>query len=163
MAKIARDVAAYVLHLERDDYPQNGICSHFGVSVRHPRLTINLGKREGRLLITMYTRNHYSKVAGRSYHQMEGNLYQVGFPRCVHDMRATAVAHSLGAEIVDRWNGEDGHHGVSIVLSRACPDSLHAAIRNYHLMPSPFNLREQDRAGFSAFSGWLEDPAHDHQ
>lgn len=156
MSMLGRAVSLMYAKLSRDDYPRHGICSHFGVTVGHPCLAINMADRNGMTLVTLYARGSFSEKPGRAYLKVPGReIFQVGFPACVHKMRAHSVAEALDCGIVETWNGGDGHSGISVVLDREPPDSLVVGIRNYRGLPSPFNLREEDKAGFSAFHDWL--------
>lgn len=156
MSALGRRIAAMTACLERDDYPRHGICSHFGVTVAYPRLSINVSHRNGLTQVTLYSARSVSAQKGRAYHALEGQGYFIGFPAHIHRMRVASVAAALDCAVVETWNGEEGHSGVSAVFDRPCPKSLVTAISNYRSMPSPFRLREEDRQGFQAFHAWLD-------
>lgn len=156
MSALARKVKQIVDRLNRDDYPQNGIVTHHGVSTRLRNIRIGVADSrvvgphpKDRLLIMIYDTRTYAQGFMRA--SVDGFA---GFPGWLHQARANAIAATLNTHTIDRWNGKDGHSGISMILDYPCPASLVRSIQNYRDMPSPFDLRPEDRAGFDAFDQW---------
>ena len=159
MGALARKIAERVAFLDGVKFQPNVICSHFGEHVSHANLSINIGVRGlgAMLLITIYDRRHFVMGIARHGHlDRQAGKYLAGQSRTIHTARAESVAGALGCEIIDRWNGEDGHNGISIVLARRCPAVVLTGIQNYCAMGSPFHLTDADRAGFEAYNNALE-------
>lgn len=156
MSVLGRKISEMLKHLERDDYPRDGICSHHGVSISHPFLRLSISDHMQKLMVTVYSERKYSEKRGRTYDKCEGLPgYWVGYPAALHQMRARSISEALNVPIRERWNGGDGQSGVSLVLDRPCPESLMTAISNYRGMPSPFDLRDEDKHGFGVFKQWM--------
>lgn len=156
MSFLGRQVASTIARLERPGYPENGITSHFGVTVPHPSLRVEISPRGRGTLVIMYASHMYAKVfrEGCQSDPFNGRIH-LGYQQALHQARAISVAKALNCGILSFWNGEDGHNGISIILDYRCPESLCVAVTNYNKMQSPFKLRAEDEEGFAAFRKWF--------
>lgn len=158
MGYLAKCVAERVGFLDSIDPPQNAICNHFGDSIVVAGLRIGLSTAPdaaaGKLLITAYSRK--VTVAGycRAGHVEPDRTY-VGYNRAIHHARANSIATALSSQIIDFWNGENGHNGISIVLDRPCSAILLTGIQSYRRLASPFRLTDADKAGFDSYRAAL--------
>ena len=144
---LGKRLSAFLGHLERDDYPRDGICSHHGTGFEHRDFRIGLslppsiharGSISRHLLITIYASD-----------------YGHGYCARTHRRRAASIAKAISAEIVASWNGRDGNSGVSVVYDRNCPAALATAICNYHGLADVFRPTPTELAAFKAFDDWL--------
>ena len=152
MGALARKIAERVSVLDAAEFPETVICSHHGDFLKHANLRIGITHRGRKLLVTIYDRRVTVRgfVRCRVKEEFDEGSW-VGFNKEIHQARADTVAAALKSPIVDQWNGKDGHTGISIVLGRECPAIILAGVANYCAMPSPFDLRDSDRAGFQAY------------
>lgn len=145
-------------NLNRKDFPQHIICSHFGVgrSVGNDYLQMSIHQsnfdkvtetfKTQNLLITLY----------RSQNQFYPDSKQVGYTQKELDLRKKAIVKALGGKTLDSWNGLEGQNGISLVLDNPVPKSLILAITNYHnLGVRVFDLTKKDETGFSNFEKWV--------
>jgi len=90
--------------LETMNYPDGGMCSHFGVSVYQPGISahINIVPKGNDTLITLYNRNRDQNTSLRTFQRWRKGVSSV-------------------APILTVWNGKDGHNGISIVLRLTLP------------------------------------------
>lgn len=132
--------------LSKPDYPENGITSHFGVSefVDNDSLAISNYELTDKMLITLY----------RARNQYLPNGKQVGYSKEEHDKRVECLVKALGdkTKILDRWNGDTGQAGVSIIVNTPIPPALLTALNNYRRIDSPFSLKERDKKGYEDFN-----------
>lgn len=141
--EIARAAEGLLARLNREGCPPNAVCSHFGVTATvgdiHVALTIPSRDKGPGLLCTIYHRS--------LNHEATANH---------HCDRALAVAARLGAAIRDRWNGGDGHYGISIVLDMQPPDNLIRGIGNYYALHSRIFKRTPATDGrFHSWHDWF--------
>lgn len=145
-ASLAERVSVFLGHLERDDYPRNGICSHHGPHFEH--------------------RDHYIGFCMPPAIHVRGNSWPLlitiyapwrGFDHCArtHRRRAASIAKAINAKIITTWNGEDGSDGISAIYDRNCPAALALAILNYHGLADVFRPTPTELAAFKAFDDWL--------
>lgn len=145
--KVAEVVKKLIDNLSREGWPEKGICTHHGVSAVCGHDSISVSPNGSMTLVTVYRSTKLVAEGGQMY---------VGYTGAEHMERADAIADALGTSIRTSWNGEEGHSGISVVLSLPCPVSLKQAVRNYRALGRPFRLSKEERAGFDAFREWFE-------
>lgn len=127
--------------LEAADFPDDCICSHFGVLIYDLAValpaTIEIapsfrGRGRRGTLVMMSDRNKRGGFTAEVF----------------DDWRQGIATHD---KIVEFWNGEAGHDSVSVVIDRPPAAGFDRAIENYHALPSPFNLSDENKARFTAF------------
>lgn len=145
LANLEETLKAMISALSKPNYPANGITSHFGVSefVENDSLAITNYETTDKMLVTLY----------RAKNQYLPNSRQIGYPKEEHDKRVAVLVKALGpnTKILDKWNGEDGQAGVSIIVDTPIPSALLTALNNYRRMDSPFTLKDKDKRGYEAF------------
>jgi len=146
--------------------PMNGICSHFGMGFLSGTTHVDLqlsSESKNRLLVTMYDRLYVINRKGR--------WEQKSYSRRTHLARREAIrqvlSEILGREVnvVDDWNGQHNHNGISVVYDVKVPTALNNAINNYRNMKDVFNYTDSEnvrRLKFSAFidyrcGEWIEE------
>jgi hypothetical protein len=138
----AHQLGLAIKALETADFPPNSICHHLGIAapIAGPIASVELvpaPSRTGGLLIMLYTRKAKN------------------FPRHVFDEYRKGCAEY--GEILDEWNGQEGHSGISIVIDREVPEKFSNALRNYINMRDVFNPTDAQQRGFAAFDRvWKE-------
>lgn len=134
---IGQSVKRAIARLERPGCPDDAICHHLGVNADSvDGISIGIKPHGGDTLITIYHRP------------------SDGYPEATHTARAAAVAEAMGSEIVETWNGEDGHDGISVVIAYPCPAALIRSIANYRKLPNVFKLSDDENRRFGAFGAW---------
>lgn len=131
--------------LNADDWPQEGIESHFGVSQRCGIFSVGLSTRGLHLLITVYN----------CYLWKEHEL--VGFPEERFQQLVKAIREDMATNMREYWNGCENGTGISIVLDLLCPASLRQAQRNYRNQKDVFNHTETESKAWSAWSTWYKE------
>jgi hypothetical protein len=105
----------------------------------------------------IFTKNFLLITLYRSQNQFYPNSKQVGYTQKELDLKALTIIQALGGKVLDRWNGQEGQAGISIVLDNPVPKSLLTAITNYHnLGVRVFDLTKKDQKGFENFEQWME-------
>ena len=124
---IAQNVQRYVESMDRPDFPPRISCSHLGLSIPAKGVYVSvLAWRANTTLVTFYGSGPYAPNH-----------------KNMHDARVRMTSYYLRADVVDRWNGEEGNSGVSAVYDRAPPESLLYA--------------QKHMGGYSAdFKAWVE-------
>lgn len=136
--------------LDRPDFPRNGICHHLGVSYSFNGNTIGFADwNDDALLIMVYM------DASRFVRSASGEIEEMGRSKTDHDQIIADVAKGAESNVLQTWNGEEDNQGVSIVLSRKCPEGLLACMKNYREMKNVFNPTEDERNGFNLFNQWI--------
>jgi hypothetical protein len=145
---LAKKIKAYVKMLDFEDYPRDGICSHFGLDFRydHDRVGISLcsakEKNRGKLQVTIYLPETKDYV-GRSEEFYKHLLNMLNI--------------QLWSDVIDFWNGLDGQKGISVVFNRDVPLSINCGTANYHKLPDRFNCTEKEEEGFTKFREWVKE------
>lgn len=111
--RLVADVIHWVLHAHvvARDAPADGALSHFGVRFCFEEWQITIAPRGRGTLIALY-----------------GRQQDAIYPDYVHERLRVAISSRLEAKIVETWNGTDGGHGQSMVLSLPCPPAIVEAI-----------------------------------
>jgi hypothetical protein len=126
------------------------ICHHLGVSAGSAdHVSVGLNAQGFGLLVTAYRDSEY--------HDRATDL-PYGYPLSEHDRLVDALVARFDVPRFDRWNGEDGHSGVSIVLALQPPQTLVDAIDAYRRMPNVFKPTEDENQAFRAFRAWYSAP-----
>lgn len=130
--------------LNADDWPREGIVSHFGVSQRCGVFNVGLSTRGLNLFITVYNGHLWKE------HEL------VGFPEERFQQLVKAIREDMATNMREYWNGCENGTGISIVLDLLCPASLRQAQRNYRNQKDVFNHTETESKAWSAWSTWYK-------
>lgn len=141
-------VSRVIAHLDRADYPRDGICHHHGLSYTCENDNVGVAEHEGKLLVMVY------RGSAKYERDANGDYVWHGYTATEHEGKADAVAKAVRATISETWNGKEGNDGVSIVLDRPCPEGLLVGIRNYRRMRDVFHPTPSEVDAFQRFSAW---------
>jgi len=157
----------YIRALVEADFPNNSICSHFGVLVSHI-LTIlsytTATPSKGNVLISeskldLFEENSPFRHLSIAITDHQGELLITLYSGMHSGIKYTSLDFSRLVACVSQigsirqsWNGKAGDGGISIVMKIPTPPKFKKAIQNYYdLGERVFKLTDEDELNFKVF------------
>lgn len=129
--------------LNRQDLPKNAVCSHHGVYFLSGDTSVKISNQGNYTLVTMYdemwqfdpvTGNHGPTRLGRDVHEARVEMVRVALTELLAKFifsPETSVPLVREVKVLQTWNGDENHSGVSVVYDIPLPQHFKEALDAY--------------------------------